>query len=166
MKVIKVFAVMVSILVFGMAASLFAHCQIPCGIYGDKMRFDMLEEQITTVEKSMNQIVELSKAGDKNYNQIVRWVNNKDQHADDIIEIATQYFLAQRVKPVMDHSDEAANEKYAHELAALHQIIVHAMKAKQTTDLEHVEKLRSLVKSFYKLYFNEEMEEHMKEHQH
>lgn len=149
-----------------MSSSVFAHCEIPCGIYGDKMRFDMWEEQIATVEKSMTQIVALSKEDPKNYNQIVRWVNNKEKHANDIIEIATQYFLTQRVKPLKDHDDTEAATKYAHQLGTLHEIIVYSMKAKQTTDLENVTKLRELVKSFYKLYFNEEMESHMDEHSH
>lgn len=156
--------VLSAVFALGITANVFAHCQIPCGIYGDKMRFDMWGEQITTIEKSMNQIMDLSKAETPNYNQIVRWVNNKDKHADDIMEIALQYFLAQRIKPVADANDKAANEKYAAQLQTVHQIIVHAMKAKQTTDLEHVERLRALVKKFYKLYFDEEMKEHLQEH--
>lgn len=144
---------------------IYAHCEIPCGIYTDKMRFDMWEEQITTVEKSMLQIIDLSKQGEKNYNQIVRWVNNKDKHADDIREIAVQYFLLQRVKPA-DGQDQAVYENYVAQLKTLHQIVIHAMKAKQTLDVQHIEKLRELVKEYYKLYFNEEMEEHLQEHQH
>ncbi|MBN1998372.1 superoxide dismutase [candidate division KSB1 bacterium] len=143
----------------------FSHCEIPCGIYGDKMRFDMLEEAITTVEKSMNQISSLSAETPVNYNQLVRWINNKDKHADDIREIAVQYFLAQRINPV-DPADEAAVKKYQAQLQALHLMVVHAMKAKQTTDLKNVDKLRELVEEFYKLYFDEEMEKHLEEHKH
>ncbi len=161
----KITTLLPVLLVLGLSASVFAHCQIPCGIYGDKMRFDMWMEQITTVEKSMKQIIELSKAETPNYNQIVRWVTNKDKHADDIMEIALQYFLAQRIK-LADAADKAAAEKYAAQLQNVHLIIVHAMKAKQTTDLAHVQKLRELVKSFYKLYFNEEMTSHLQEHGH
>ena len=123
--------ILLAVVLLGLSASAFSHCEIPCGIYTDKMRFGMWLEQITTVEKSMNQIVELSKAGDKNYNQIVRLVTNKDKHADDIREIAVQYFLPQRIKPVADANDKAANEKYAKQLQVLHHIIVHSMKAKQ-----------------------------------
>jgi nickel superoxide dismutase len=166
MRVKNSVSILMVLLVFGFSASAFAHCEIPCGIYGDKMRIDMWLEQITTVEKSMNQIIELSKAGEKNYNQIVRWVVNKDEHADDIREIAVQYFLAQRIKPVEDPNDQAAVDTYHTSLQVLHHIIVHAMKAKQTTDLEHVEKLRSLVGEFYELYFDEEMEAHLEEHEH
>lgn len=164
MKAAKVFTIFTVILVFGISTLAFSHCQVPCGIYGDKMRFETLKEHITTIEKSMNQINELSKAGDKNYNQIVRWVTNKDKHADDIIDIATNYFLAQRVKPNVSHDNKEEGTVYAHKIAALHEIIVYSMKAKQTTDLANVEKLNELVKMFYKFYFNEEMEAHLKEH--
>ncbi|MBD3374321.1 superoxide dismutase [candidate division KSB1 bacterium] len=161
---IKRLALFSLLIIMGFSSSVLSHCEIPCGIYGDKMRFDMWMEQIQTVEKSMNQIMELSKAGDKNYNQIVRWVTNKDVHADDIREIAVQYFLAQRVKPLTEDADAAAKQKYADQLKTLHLIIVHAMKSKQTTDLQHVEKLRDLVQQFYELYFDKEMEKHMEGH--
>ena len=121
-----------------------AHCQIPCGIYDDPARFTALEEHVATIEKSMNQINELSKAEEPNWNQLVRWVSNKESHADQLTEIVTFYFLAQRIKPA-DPADRAAQGKYLRELTLLHQMIVHAMKAKQTTDLEHCVKLRELI---------------------
>ncbi len=162
----NIFSLLFVIVILGLSASAFAHCEIPCGIYGDKMRFDMWLEQITTVEKSMKQIVALSEEDDEDYNQIVRWVVNKDKHADDIRDIAVQYFLTQRIQPVADANGKAAVEKYNQSLEKLHHIIVFSMKAKQTTDLENVEKLRSLVNDFYELYFDEKMETHLKEHKH
>lgn len=129
-----------------------AHCQIPCGIYDDPARFKQLAEHITTIEKSMNQIMELSKEHDHpNFNQLVRWVQNKDQHADELSEIVTYYFMAQRVKPT-PAGDAKAREKYVEQITLLHQMLVHAMKAKQTTDLEQVEALRSLLKQFEASY--------------
>ena len=166
MNVKSSMSILAVMLLFAFSTLAFAHCEIPCGIYHDKMRIDMWEEQITTVEKSMTEIIELSQAGEKNYNQIVRWVNNKEKHADDIREIAVQYFLAQRIKPVADANDKAAVEKYVNTLQVLHNIIIETMKAKQTTDLQHVEMLRNLVKQFYKLYFDEEMQEHLEEDHH
>jgi nickel superoxide dismutase len=136
-----------------------AHCQIPCGIYDDPVRFSQLEEHVTTIEKSMKQIQELSQAGDKNFNQIVRWVVNKETHADELTEIVTFYFMAQRVKPA-DPSDRAAVGKYLKELQLLHAMVVHAMKAKQTTDLEHCEALRKLIKDFKASYMGEEAHSH------
>ena len=72
------------LIAFLLPTVLSAHCEIPCGIYNDKMRIDMLKEHVTTIEKSMNQIMELQKAETINYNQLVRWINNKDEHADEL----------------------------------------------------------------------------------
>jgi len=121
-----------------------AHCQIPCGIYDDPARFTALEEHVTTIEKSMKQIQELSKEQPPNWNQLVRWVGNKEAHTDQLTEIVTFYFMAQRIK-LPDRTDRAAQAKYARELTLLHQMVVHAMKAKQTTDLELCAKLRELI---------------------
>ena len=78
----------------------FAHCEIPCGIYADSVRITLIKEHITTIEKSMNQIEEISQSSKPNYNQLVRWVNNKEEHAMKIQEIVSQYFLHQRIKIV------------------------------------------------------------------
>ena len=129
------------------ASEVFAHCQIPCGIYNDPARFVLLEEHVTTIEKSMTQINTLAKEQAPNWNQLVRWVNNKEAHADELTEIVTFYFMAQRVKPA-DPGDRAAQSKYLREITLLHHMVVAAMKAKQTADLEHCAKLRELIKKF------------------
>ena len=82
------------------AQGAWAHCEVPCGIYDDAARIALMREHITTVEKSMHMVEELSGAESMNYNQIVRWVNNKETHADEIQHIVSQYFMTQRVKPV------------------------------------------------------------------
>ena len=133
-----------------------AHCQIPCGIYDDELRVRLIEEHITTVEKSMKQVIALGAADSVDYNQLVRWVDNKEAHAQEIQDIVTAYFMAQRIKPPKDHGDEPAVNEYMHKLALLHHIQVHAMKAKQGTDLEQIETLRNLVAKFRKAYFGEE----------
>ena len=138
------------------AAPVAAHCQIPCGIYDDELRVKLVEEHIGTVEKSMKKIVELAAEEDADYNQIVRWVTNKEAHAQEIQEIVTAYFMAQRIKPPVDHSDEPAVKEYLHKLALLHAIQIHAMKAKQGTDLAETATLRDLVAKFRTAYFGEE----------
>jgi nickel superoxide dismutase len=143
-------------LILAPAAPAAAHCQIPCGIYDDELRVQLIEEHITTIEKSMTQIVALSKASPVDYNQLVRWINNKEEHAQKIQDIVTAYFMAQRIKMPADHSDEKAMNEYLHKLALLHAIQVHAMKAKQSTDLGEVETLRKLVEQFRTAYFGEE----------
>jgi len=143
---------------FAIAATAGAHCQIPCGIYNDELRVQLIEEHITTVEKSMNQIIALGSAETTDYNQLVRWVSNKEAHAQEIQNIVTAYFMAQRIKAPEKHDDEQAVNEYLHKLALLHAIQVHAMKAKQSTDLEQIETLRRLVAKFRTAYFGEEGE--------
>jgi len=134
-----------------------AHCQIPCGIYDDPARFTEMREHVTTIEKSMVLIEALSAAEDKNMNQIVRWVINKENHADELTEIVTFYFQAQRVKPA-DPTDEEAFKEYTDQLVLLHQITYNTMKAKQTTNLEYIETLRKLIDDFETLYLGEPAE--------
>ena len=122
-----------------------AHCQIPCGIYDDQLRTSLIAEHATTVEKSMKQIIELGKANPVNYNQLVRWVSNKESHATQIQDIVSEYFMAQRLKP--------DQKQYAEKLTILHKMLLAAMKCKQTTDVSHVNDLRALLKDFEALYF-------------
>jgi nickel superoxide dismutase len=143
------------LIVAAASSSALAHCQIPCGIYNDPLRFTMLEEHVTTIEKSMTEIERLSKEEKPNWNQIVRWVNNKETHADELSEIVTYYFLAQRVKPA-DPQDKAAYAKYVKQLTLLHQIVLVSMKAKQTTDVENCAKLRELIAKFKASYLGEQ----------
>ena len=136
-----------------------AHCEIPCGIYGDEMRFEMIEEHLQTIEKSMRMIDELSAAPGKNANQLVRWVVNKEEHAEQLREILTVYFLDQRIKPV-DAGAGEARQTYLDQIETLHRMMVRVMKCTQTTDVTHVEKLRELTSRLYLLYFGEEHEKH------
>lgn len=153
------------VLVVVLASLAYSHCQIPCGIYDDEARFGIIAENITTIEKSMKQITELSAAAKPNMNQIVRWVVNKEEHADDTSEIITYYFMAQRVKPAAK-SDGETYEQYVRKLTLLHEMLVSCMKAKQTTELSHVGKLRSLLTEFHDVYFGKSSEEHGHEHKH
>lgn len=143
-----------SLFVYTQPAS--AHCQIPCGIFDDELRVQLIEEHIGTVEKSMKKIDEIGAAESVDHNQLVRWVNNKEAHAQEIQDIVTAYFMAQRIKPPKDHGDEKVVNAYMHKLALLHAIQIHAMKAKQSTDLEQIETLRELTGKFREAYFGKE----------
>ncbi|MCF7848935.1 MAG: superoxide dismutase, Ni [Kiritimatiellales bacterium] len=139
-------AAIVVVCIMAIGTNVFAHCQIPCGIYDDATRVILLKEHVTTIEKSMKQI-----QASPDMNQAVRWVNNKDEHADALSEIVTYYFMAQRIKPV-DPKDKAAQAKYVKNLTLLHGMLVESMKAKQTVDLEHVENLKELIHQFEHSY--------------
>ena len=121
-----------------------AHCEIPCGIYDDELRMNLILEHAGTIEKSMKQITELEDG--KNANQLIRWVMNKDKHAELLQEIVYQYFMTQRIK--LDAAD------YDKKITALHKMLIYSMLCKQTTDLGNVEKLRAAAEEFKMLYFD------------
>lgn len=156
----KILALLTTLFWGVFAVSGYAHCEIPCGIYGDAMRFDMIEENCQTIEISMTKIMSFSKEGEVNYNQLVRWVNNKEVHANNIQDIVTQYFMFQRIKPVVTDTI-ADSEAYNKNLVFLHKILVHAMKCKQTTEISHVAKIRDLLALFRRSYFGEEAIAHL-----
>lgn len=162
-------AVVCVVVVAGMRVH--AHCQVPCGIYGDDRRFAQLEEDVATIEKAMRQIRGLSVEPDKNMHQLVRWVNTKEAHASHIIEVMATYFLAQRIKkPVAAkaasmESTRVRTEAYAAKLVACHDLIVGAMRCKQVTDLTAAAHLRASIEAFRTLYFAKADHKHLdKEH--
>ena len=126
-----------------------AHCQIPCGIYDDEMRFTHLAEHIHTIEKSMLSL----NNQDLNDNQQTRWVLNKENHADEFSRILQSYFLTQRLKPVTDSSEEITKQNYLNQLQLVHELMVLSMKAKQSTNLEHINKLNDKLNQFKQSYF-------------
>lgn len=138
-------------ILFGFTSILFfinnaaAHCEIPCGIYDDEMRIKLIREHIDTIEKSMKEIEDIEKNKQHTSNQLIRWIMNKEQHANKLQEIVTQYFMTQRIK--------IDDKNYDKKISSLHQMLIYAMKCKQTTDLANVNKLRDLVKDFQTLYF-------------
>jgi len=135
-------AIFTGIMMFASIA-VFAHCQIPCGIFDDDLRITSIQEDISTIEKSINEIARLQLEKKVDFNQMVRWINNKETHAGKIQTVIAEYFLAQRVKPVADKSSPEYAD-YIKKLTALHEVILAAMKSKQSLDLENVKKLRTL----------------------
>lgn len=127
--------------------SIYSHCQIPCGIYDDNTVFNEMQLNLTTIDKSVTELDKLSSEKDKNYNQIVRWINEKDRSADEIIEQCSEYFLTQRLKD--------ADGKYVEKLKMLHNIMTCAVKAKQSTDSKNVVDLSEAIKKFKLTYFSE-----------
>jgi nickel superoxide dismutase len=122
-----------------------AHCQVPCGIYDDHNRVHRMREDVVTITKAVKQIKALSGKRDaKSQNQLVRWVVTKEQHADKIIRVVSDYFLTQKIKP--------GNPKvkrdwttYVKKLAAHHAVMVAAMKCKQTADPNKVKALSKAI---------------------
>lgn len=122
-----------------------AHCQIPCGIYDDHARVQAMREDAATVEKSAALIAELAgKTDAQSQNQLVRWVMNKEHHAQKIIATISDYFLTQRVKP--------DQEDYIERLTKHHAVIVAAMQAKQHADVKYAKALKKSIDAMASYY--------------
>ena len=127
------------------ASSVQSHCQIPCGIYDDNARVASMLEDVATIRKAVAQIADLAgKTDPQSQNQLVRWVVNKEQHAQRIIATISDYFLTQRVK--------AKQEDYTERLRKHHAVIVAAMRAKQNANAEVVAELESAVEALVPYY--------------
>ena len=88
-------------------------------------------------------------------NQLSRWITTKDEHAQKIQDVISQYFLTQRIKQ--------NSKNYENELITLHQLLISVMKCKQSINVENVKKSIELLKDFSKLYLNEHDLEHLKD---
>lgn len=122
-----------------------AHCQIPCGIYDDHARVKEMLEDAATVEKAIELIGELADKTDaQSKNQLVRWVMNKELHAQNVIATISDYFLTQRVKP--------SQEDYVERLKKHHAVIVAAMKAKQNSDMKYAKELSGSIEALAPYY--------------
>ena len=99
----------------------------------------------------MTQIAALAGQSDaQSANQLARWVANKEEHANRIQHVVTQYFMTQRLKEV-EEGDEAM-AAYTEQLVLLHKLLRGAMKCKQTVEVEEVEKMRTLLHEFKHAY--------------
>ena len=124
---------------------IFGHCQVPCGVYTDDLRFMQMLEDQTTIEKSSKLILELSSKDDgQSYNQLARWVATKESHASKIQKIIAEYFLTQRIKSSSKHYEKL--------LKGAHSVMVAAMKCKQSTDASTAKDLKSSILAFQKIY--------------
>jgi nickel superoxide dismutase len=137
-----------------------AHCEIPCGVYDDGARFTSILEHATTIEKSMLAINDLSAQDKPDLHAIIRWTTNKEKHAQNIQDIAAQYFLTQRVKSPKADAGEDEQRVYAAHTTMLQKILEAAMKTKQSTDVERVEVLRAAAEAYKEHYFNKHGHKH------
>lgn len=122
-----------------------AHCQIPCGIYNDHARVTSMLEDAATIEKAVLLLESLAGKTDvQSLNQSIRWVQNKEIHAQKIIETISNYFLAQRIN--------TAQDDYATRLRNHHAIIIAAMKAKQNATSDATQVLRESIQTLQAYY--------------
>ena len=147
----KKLAVAVCLLLFVSGiAPLYAHCQIPCGVYDDALRTVMILEDLDTIDKSIAAIQQLSGEKTINYHQLVRWINNKEYNAQKIQTTVSEYFMTQRIVPVKEGTQGYAT--YLMQITLLHQMLVDAMKVKQDPDPAITARMRETWKAFQKVY--------------
>jgi nickel superoxide dismutase len=138
-------AVIIAVGVLVIPQTLKAHCEIPCGIYDDHARVESMLEDAATVAKSARLITELAgKTDAQSQNQLIRWVMNKEKHAQNVITTISNYFLTQRVK--------LSQEDYAERLQKHHAIILAAMKAKQNADVKYAQSLKEAIEAIAVYY--------------
>lgn len=134
------------------------HCEVPCGIYADQMRFEQMLEDTATISKAIDSIVEFANnmnegpASAKDINQVARWVSTKESHASNMQHIIAQYFLTQRIK--------ADKENYGKQLATAHAVMVNAMKCKQDANPETAKSLKKAIYDLYRAYEGKEPKFH------
>lgn len=131
------------------------HCQVPCGIFDDPAMVGLrahscafcmqhhdsfshsipqvaeLKQHAATIRKAMAQCKDLHAAAGSDIlamNQMVRWIQTKEDHCAKIITTVSEYCLCQRVKKDVFKSDQ----DYVDALKAHHAVMQSAMKAKQT----------------------------------
>lgn len=127
------------------AAYVWAHCEVPCGIYDDPARFAMLHEHHQTIAKAIDSINELEGKHDAlSHNQLARWVATKEDHATQAQHIISQYFMTQRIKP--------ETENYVDQLTSAHAVLVTAMKCKQTVDTASANAFHEAIDAFQEAY--------------
>ena len=81
-----------------------------------------------------------------------------------IQRIVSDYFLTQRIK--FKKENGSARSTYVQQTTTLHQMLVAAMKCKQSVDSHNANRLSELTKTFAELYFDEHGLEHLEELNH
>lgn len=138
------------------SATTIPHCQVPCGVYADQMRFEQMLEDTTTIAKGITAINEFAEnlgqgaPTGKSINQVNRWVQTKETHASNTQKIVAEYFLTQRIKE--------SNKDYSSQLITAHKVMVAAMKCKQDADPATAENLKKAILDLYRAYEGKEPE--------
>eukprot|EP00938_MAST-03A_sp_MAST-3A-sp1_P004154 g4154.t1 len=134
------------------------HCQVPCGIFDDPKLVAEVKEAVATITKASKETNRLF--GEMKtplaFNQMTRWVNTKEEHANKIIHLMGDYCLCQRVKPFGSAKSPFKSEKdYVDALKAHHAVMIAAMKSKQSTDASAASALAHAVDDWCKMYLSE-----------
>jgi small subunit ribosomal protein S27Ae len=110
-----------------------------------------IKEMAASIRKAIVQCKDLHAAAGGDIgamNQMVRWINVKEEHAAKIISMVAEYCLCQRVK-----KEAFATEKDYHDaLVSHHKVMQMAMKAKQSMDPVSCDNLDHAIEDMAKMY--------------
>mmetsp|Transcript_14159 Transcript_14159/g.20915 ORF Transcript_14159/g.20915 Transcript_14159/m.20915 type:complete len:190 (+) Transcript_14159:39-608(+) len=130
----------------------FSHCQVPCGIFDDPATVGQLKEACVTIRKAIVQSKILhgnAVAGNTlSMNQLFRWIMTKEEHANEIIQLVSEYMLCQRVK----RPEFKTEAEYLEALKMHHVVMQAAMKTKQSMDEESCDALEKAIADLAKMY--------------
>ena len=116
-----------------------------------------VKQAVETIKKACTKYCELHSSASSggpsavDMNQMIRWINTKEEHAKKIITIVAEYCLCQRVKKEVFEKDC----DYVEALKAHYEVMQCAMKSKQNIDEGTVAKLELAVDNFSKMYIKE-----------
>ena len=117
-------------------------------VYGSQFKKDFKKARKLPIEDLSNifKIISTlqSQTDAQSQNQMVRWVTNKEEHAQKIISTISDYFLTQRVK--------ASQADYTARLVKHHTVIVAAMKAKQNAEAKYAKDLKAAIQALTAYY--------------
>jgi nickel superoxide dismutase len=119
----------------------YAHCDIPCGIY----ETDTMRHSADTCKKMLEKIQELGDLDSiEKHNTFVRSVTNKEKHAQnvkrEIYILWSDYFKPEHLEKFPDFHDRLWNTAK------------QASKVKQTVSMHEVDKLISMVADIDKMF--------------
>jgi nickel superoxide dismutase len=111
----------------------YAHCDIPCGIY----ETDSLKHAAETCHRMIQKIEEIGDVGTpENRNNFVRCVGNKERHAqkfkNEVYILWSDYFKPEHLEKLPELHD------------TLWRAVKQASKVKQTVSMEEADKLVAL----------------------
>eukprot|EP00929_Paragymnodinium_shiwhaense_P011566 TRINITY_DN11748_c0_g1_i1.p1 TRINITY_DN11748_c0_g1~~TRINITY_DN11748_c0_g1_i1.p1 ORF type:complete len:246 (+),score=63.75 TRINITY_DN11748_c0_g1_i1:91-828(+) len=131
------------------------HCQVPCGIFDDPKLVTEVKEACQTIRKMITLLQEACKevTQAESFNKMSRLTSTKEQHAGQIINLMTEYCLAQRVKPVgAPKSPFTTDAEYIEALKAHHAVMLAAVSCKQSAELSAVDALDAAVSTMSAMY--------------
>jgi nickel superoxide dismutase len=124
--------------------TLFAHCQMPCGIYHDEIVFDQIDQYTETMFKGISVINQIKINNMHDQNDAVRWIVEKEKESNEIANLITVYFLQQKIKP--------GEPDTAQKLASAHRLLFFLVAIKQNTDLKFVKEFNEEWEKFKDMF--------------